>query len=122
MFNLVTAGTPSCFAFFVRLRGFVIQTLSASRRTGGRNSRFVKMARLCDDNGMTAAVDLPMKFNASRTIDLGDIARMLGLADESALAQVRDVFRQFAPDGLEDLESLIALGKLELDLPAASQP
>ena len=63
-----------------------------------------------------------MKFNASRTIDLGDIARMLGLADESALAQVRDVFRQFAPDGLEDLESLIALGKLELDLPAASQP
>ena len=34
MLNLVTAGTPSCFAFFVRLRGFVIQTLSASRRTG----------------------------------------------------------------------------------------
>ena len=35
MLNLVTAGTPSCFAFFVRLRGFVIQTLSASRRIGG---------------------------------------------------------------------------------------
>jgi hypothetical protein len=61
-----------------------------------------------------------MKFNASRTIDLGDIARMLGLADEPTLAQVRDVFRQFAPDGLEDLESLIVLGKLELDLSAGS--
>lgn len=60
-----------------------------------------------------------MKFNASRTIDLGDIARMLGLADEAALAQVRNVFRQYAPDGLDDLESLITLGKLELDLPSS---
>lgn len=56
-----------------------------------------------------------MKFNASRTIDLGDLTRMLGLADAATLAQVRDLFRQFAPDGLEDLESLIALGKLEMD-------
>jgi hypothetical protein len=58
-----------------------------------------------------------MKFNASRTIDLGDIARMLGLADEVALAQVRRVFRQYAPDDLNDLESLITLGKLEMDSP-----
>lgn len=55
-----------------------------------------------------------MKFNASRTIDLGDIARMLGLADEISLAQVREVFRHHMPDGLEDLESLITLGKLEV--------
>lgn len=61
-----------------------------------------------------------MKFNASRTIDLGDITRMLGLADEAALTQVRDLFRLLAPDGLEDLESLIALGKLETGLPPAS--
>ena len=61
-----------------------------------------------------------MKFSASRTIDLGDMTRMLGLADEATLAQVRDVFRQYAPDGLEDLESLIALGKLELDSPTAA--
>jgi hypothetical protein len=58
-----------------------------------------------------------MKFHASRTIDLGDIARMLGLADEVALAQVRHVFRQYAPNDLDDLESLIALGKLEMDSP-----
>lgn len=69
-----------------------------------------------------------MKFNASRTIDLGDIARMLGLADEISLAQVREVFRHHMPDGLEDLESLITLGKLEAhsasdDLrPASSDP
>lgn len=55
-----------------------------------------------------------MKFSASRTIDLGDITRMVGLADEAALAQVRNVFRLYAPNDLEDLESLIWLGKLEL--------
>ena len=56
-----------------------------------------------------------MKFNASRTIDLGDITRMLGLADDAALAQVRGVFNQYAPEDMDDLESLIVLGKLELN-------
>lgn len=55
-----------------------------------------------------------MKFSASRTIDLGDITRMLGLADEAALDRVRRVFQLIAPNDLEDLESLILLGKLEL--------
>ena len=54
-----------------------------------------------------------MKFNASRTIDLGDIARMLGLADEDQLQQVRALFRHYAPTDLGDLESLIRLGRLE---------
>lgn len=56
-----------------------------------------------------------MKFKASRTIDLGDLTRMMGLADEATLAVVRDIFRQYAPDDLGDLESLIFLGKLEVD-------
>ncbi len=56
-----------------------------------------------------------MKFQASRTIDLGDLTRMLGLADEASLAAVRAVFEQYAPDDLEDIESLITLGKLEID-------
>ena len=56
-----------------------------------------------------------MKFNASRTIDLGDITRMLGLADETALEQVRSVFRHYVPEGMDDLESLIVLGKLEME-------
>lgn len=54
-----------------------------------------------------------MKFNASRTIDLGDIARMLGLASEAELARVRKLFQQYVPDDVQDLESLIRLGKLE---------
>jgi len=54
-----------------------------------------------------------MKFNASRTIDLGDIARMLGLASEASHAQVRTLFHLYAPADLDDLESLILLGKLE---------
>lgn len=56
-----------------------------------------------------------MKFNASRTIDLGDITRMLGLADADSLAQVRNAFRLYAPDDMDDLESLIMLGKLEME-------
>jgi len=55
-----------------------------------------------------------MKFNASRTIDLGDITRMLGLANEADHEQVRTLFRLYAPADLEDLESLILLGKLEM--------
>jgi hypothetical protein len=54
-----------------------------------------------------------MKFNASRTIDLGDITRMLGLASEANHEQVRTLFRRYAPADLDDLESLILLGKLE---------
>lgn len=54
-----------------------------------------------------------MKFNASRTIDLGDITRMLGLASEADHAQVRSIFRLYAPADLDDLESLIHLGRLE---------
>ena len=71
-----------------------------------------------DDQGLPV-LPLPylvlMKFQASRTIDLGDITRMLGLADDDALAQVRSVFSQFAPGDVDDLESLIFLGKLEMD-------
>jgi len=54
-----------------------------------------------------------MKFNASRTIDLGDVTRMLGLATETDLERVGAVFRRYAPADLEDLASLIMLGKLE---------
>lgn len=55
-----------------------------------------------------------MKFHASRTRDLGDIAQMLGHADDRALAEVRALFSEHSADDLDDLESLIMLGKLEL--------
>jgi hypothetical protein len=55
-----------------------------------------------------------MKFQASRARDLGDITQMMGLADEAALEDVRALFQKHAADDLEDLESLIVLGKLEM--------
>jgi len=54
-----------------------------------------------------------MKLLASRTIDIGDVARMLGLASDAELADVRAVIARLAPELAADLESLIALGRLE---------
>jgi hypothetical protein len=53
------------------------------------------------------------KLRSSRTIDLGDLPRMLGLADDATLDLVRAVVREYSPEDAEDLESLIELGKLE---------
>lgn len=58
-----------------------------------------------------------MKFQSGRTIDIGDITRMLGQADQSALDATRDLFLQCEGcegKDLEDLESLIQLGQLEM--------
>jgi hypothetical protein len=55
-----------------------------------------------------------MKFKAGRTRDLGDITQMLGLADEAMLERVRTTFQRHSPGDIEDLESLITLGKLEM--------
>lgn len=54
-----------------------------------------------------------LKLAASRARDVGDLATMLGWADDSALAEVRRVVARFRPEDAEDLESLIYLGKLE---------
>lgn len=55
-----------------------------------------------------------MKFQASRVQDVADISRMLGQASQASLARVRTVFAHWLPGETEDLESLIALGQLEL--------
>ncbi|NER06578.1 MAG: hypothetical protein F6K17_30350 [Okeania sp. SIO3C4] len=55
-----------------------------------------------------------MKLSASRTQDLADISRMLGLAKEKELDKVREVIRIYLSTAQEDLESLITLGKLEI--------
>jgi hypothetical protein len=63
-------------------------------------------------------IDLPylvlMKLEASRTNDLSDISRMLGLAGDRELDEVRRTIERYDPDSSEDLESLILLGKLEM--------
>lgn len=56
-----------------------------------------------------------MKLLASRGIDLGDLTRMLGGADEHALHAVRSVIQTYASDAVDDLESLIMLGRLEYE-------
>lgn len=55
-----------------------------------------------------------MKLQASRGIDMGDLTRMLGGADKTALELVRKTVKTYLPDAVEDLESLIVLGKLEM--------
>ncbi|MEA5618980.1 hypothetical protein VB711_14180 [Cronbergia sp. UHCC 0137] len=62
-------------------------------------------------------IDLPylvlMKLIAGRSQDLADISRMLGGANDSQLQQVKKVINQYLPNAVEDLESLVILGKLE---------
>ena len=55
-----------------------------------------------------------MKMETSRPQDLGDLSRMLGLAEENDLEQVRAAVSRYMPDAAEDLESLIYLGRLEM--------
>jgi hypothetical protein len=63
-------------------------------------------------------LDLPylviMKLAASRVQDTADLSRMLGLASDSELGRVRRVVARYAPDDLDDLESLIYLGRFEM--------
>lgn len=56
-----------------------------------------------------------MKFQAGRVNDIADITRMLGQADSEKLEKTRQLFQQYEAEGLEDLESLIVLGRLELE-------
>jgi hypothetical protein len=55
-----------------------------------------------------------MKLAASRTTDISDISRMLGQANEVELNEVRGAIEIYDPNSLEDLESLIILGKIEM--------
>ena len=55
-----------------------------------------------------------MKMASSRVQDTADAARMLGLASEEELARVRAVVVRYTPGEIEDLESLIYLGQVEM--------
>ncbi|HDQ73580.1 MAG TPA: hypothetical protein ENN19_16005 [Chloroflexi bacterium] len=63
-------------------------------------------------------LDLPflvlMKMAASRGQDFGDLTRMLGLASKEELERVREVVSRYVPDEIDDLESLIYLGQVEM--------
>ncbi len=55
-----------------------------------------------------------MKFQSGRVQDIADVSRMLGQASETQLDTVRRLFTAVVPDEVEDLESLITLGQLEM--------
>lgn len=61
-----------------------------------------------------------LKMGAQRTQDWADVSRMLGWASDADLDAVRAVVKQCAPEDLEDLESLIFIGKKEKELPPDS--
>ena len=71
-----------------------------------------------DEHGIPA-IALPylvvMKLHSGRVQDIADITRMLGAADEAHLQQVRQAVAAFMPDALEDIESMIVLGKMEYE-------
>ena len=54
-----------------------------------------------------------LKMRSSRGIDIGDLTRILGAANEIDLAETRRVIKAHLADADEDLESLIMLGRLE---------
>ena len=57
-----------------------------------------------------------MKLYAGRSQDIADITRMLGGADESALAEVRAAVARHDPGAVNDVESMIVLGGLDTNL------
>lgn len=63
-------------------------------------------------------LDLPylvlLKLESSRAQDVADLSRMLGLASDDDLARVREVVARYTPEQLDDLESLIYLGQVEM--------
>lgn len=71
-----------------------------------------------DESGVPT-ISLPhlvvMKLYAGRVQDIADITRMLGAADDEQLQQVRRAVEAYMPDALEDIESMIILGKMEYE-------
>ncbi len=54
-----------------------------------------------------------MKLNSSRSQDIADVERMLGNKSDQEIAVVSQVIRSFYPEALDDLYSLIEIGRLE---------
>ncbi len=42
-------------------------------------------------------------------MDIGDLGRMLGSADDAALSKVRAIVREYMPDAADDVENLIQM-------------
>ena len=58
-----------------------------------------------------------LKMAAQRAQDWADVSRMLGWASDAELDEVRAVMRRYAQEDVDDLESLIFIGKKEQEIP-----
>jgi len=58
-----------------------------------------------------------LKMTAQRAQDWADVSRMLGLASDAELDEVRAAVTRYSPEDSEDLESLIFIGKKEQETP-----
>ncbi|MBI4314750.1 MAG: hypothetical protein HY679_02360 [Chloroflexi bacterium] len=58
-----------------------------------------------------------LKLAATRAQDWADVSRMVGWADDSALGPVREVVARYSPEDIEDLESMIFIGRKEQEIP-----
>jgi len=58
-----------------------------------------------------------MKMLAQRTRDMGDLGTLLGWASDEDLDEVRAVIQKYEPEDVEDLETLIFIGKKEQEMP-----
>ena len=55
-----------------------------------------------------------MKLKAARVRDTDDVARMVALANERDLGVIRAIISRWQPEDLDDFESLVVLGRLEM--------
>ena len=62
-----------------------------------------------------------LKMAAQRAQDWADVSRMLGWASDVDLDEVRAVVKQYMPEDVEDLESLIFIGKKERESPPSDK-
>jgi hypothetical protein len=83
------------------------------------------LARPRQDPAGFPVLDLPylvlMKMESSRAQDVADLSRMLGLASDEELGSVRAVVARHAPTEMDDLESLIYLGRFETSTGSVEQ-
>jgi hypothetical protein len=73
-----------------------------------------------DPNGypvVSLAYLVLLKMASQRAQNWADVSRMLGWASDIELDKVRAIVNRYAPEDVEDLESLIFIGKKEREIP-----
>jgi hypothetical protein len=61
-----------------------------------------------------------LKMDAARGRDIGDLTTMLGLASAETLDDIRAAVARYSAEDCDDLETLIYLGRREMEPPQQS--